>query len=80
MTPTRNGRKAAAPDTIKSINPRTGEVLREIETTPIEEIPLVVEREAGHACGPPMSKHRLNRLERTPRVRSPARSTRTSLR
>ena len=43
-TTTKNGRKQASPDTIKSINPRTGEVLREIETTPIEEIPIIVER------------------------------------
>ena len=43
-TKTKNGRNATASHTLKSINPRTGEVLREIETTPIEEIPIIVER------------------------------------
>lgn len=43
-TTTRKPRKSATPPTLKSINPRTGELLREIPTTPIEEVPLVVER------------------------------------
>ncbi|MFP5352285.1 MAG: aldehyde dehydrogenase family protein [Actinomycetota bacterium] len=39
----KSGRKAV-PETLKSIDPRTGEVMREIPATPIEEVPLVVER------------------------------------
>lgn len=31
-------------DTLKSFNPRTGEVRKEIPTTPVEEVPLIVER------------------------------------
>lgn len=42
-TPTTKSRKKT-PDTLKSINPRTGEVMREIPTTPVEEVPVVVER------------------------------------
>ena len=43
-TTTKKPRKSTGPATLKSINPRTGELLREIPTTPIEEVPLVVER------------------------------------
>lgn len=41
---TKSGRKSATSDTLRSIDPRTGKVLREIPTTPLEEVPLVVER------------------------------------
>ena len=40
----RTSRKSAANGTLKSVNPRTGEVMREIPTTPVEEVRNVVER------------------------------------
>jgi len=40
----RGPRKLAKPKPLKSINPRTGELVREIPTTPVAEVPLVVER------------------------------------
>lgn len=43
-TSTTRSRKKAQPETLKSINPRTGEVMRELPTTPVEEVPLIVER------------------------------------
>lgn len=43
-TTTKRSRQAATPQILESINPRTGEVLREIPVTPVEEVPSVVER------------------------------------
>lgn len=40
----RTSRKASANGTLKSVNPRTGEVMREIPTTPVAEVSEVVER------------------------------------
>lgn len=40
----RGSRRSKKPETLKSINPRTGEVMREIPTTPVEEVSVAVER------------------------------------